>query len=91
MSRKSTAFTLIELLVVISIVALLIALLLPSLDKARESARTVTCLSQQRQLGLGTFLFAQDHEQMIPGAGGWANGITRPRPKSHRVANRRYR
>ena len=60
--RSDTAgFTLIELLVVISIVALLIALLLPSLDSAREVARRVKCLSNERQLFVGLLAFEADH------------------------------
>ena len=62
----SRAFTLIELLVVISIISLLIALLLPGLQQARESSKKVACLSNQRQLALAFTIYAQDFGQ-IPG------------------------
>jgi len=60
------AFTLIELLVVISIIALLISLLLPALRMARESAYTVQCLSNQRQIGLGTASYHHDNNSLYP-------------------------
>ncbi len=60
------AFTLIELLIVIAIIAVLAALLLPALARAKERARSVQCLSQLRQIGLATRCFTEDNEDVFP-------------------------
>jgi prepilin-type N-terminal cleavage/methylation domain-containing protein/prepilin-type processing-associated H-X9-DG protein len=64
--RARRAFTLIELLVVVSIIALLIAILLPSLTAAREQARIATCLSNLKSMGLGIQLYSNEH-RVLPG------------------------
>lgn len=64
--RHSRAFTLIELLVVISIIALLIAILLPALSAARRSAMVSQCLSRQKQIGIGVYAYATDNKGLIP-------------------------
>jgi prepilin-type N-terminal cleavage/methylation domain-containing protein len=64
--RRSDAFTLVELLVVIGIIALLISILLPSLNKARASAMELKCLSNLRQLGMTMRLFGLDNNDACP-------------------------
>ena len=63
---KGTAFTLIELLVVVAILAILAALLLPVLGRAKESARRAVCVSNQRQCVMGALLFADENDEDVP-------------------------
>jgi prepilin-type N-terminal cleavage/methylation domain-containing protein/prepilin-type processing-associated H-X9-DG protein len=62
-SRK--AFTLIELLVVIAIIAILAAILFPVFGRARENARRSSCMSNLKQIGLGTMQYAQDYDEKL--------------------------
>jgi prepilin-type N-terminal cleavage/methylation domain-containing protein/prepilin-type processing-associated H-X9-DG protein len=65
------AFTLVELLVVIGIIALLIALLLPAMTRAREQAKTLKCAAQLRQIGIGLNTYAVNNHGSIPAWSGW--------------------
>ena len=65
-SSPSAGFTIVELLVVIGIIAILVALLLPALHRARQMARTTQCLSNLRQMDLGWIMYTSDNKGLLP-------------------------
>jgi len=74
MHRSKSGFTLIELLVVIAIIAILAAILFPVFAQAREKARAAACLSNQKQIGVGLLMYAQDFDETLPIGAGYGPG-----------------
>lgn len=64
--EKRNGFTLIELLVVIAIITILVSILLPVLDMARERARRAVCLNNLRQIGMALHMYAADYDDRVP-------------------------
>ena len=83
LSRRRAAFTLVELLVVIGIIVLLISILLPSLNRARESAKQVVCLSNLRQIGQGTLFYSQANQNVALPSCEWSTTGFNPDPTQY--------
>lgn len=64
--KRLEGFTLVELLVVIAIIALLMAILMPALNRARKQAQGARCMASMRQIGLAAFLYAEDNDGKVP-------------------------
>ncbi len=75
--RKQRGFTLIELLVVIAIIAILMAILMPALNRVREQGKREVCLSNLKQLTLAWILYSDDNDgKLVNGAAGFSNETT---------------
>ena len=90
-SRRSDGFTLIELLIVIAIIAILASILFPVFARARENARRASCMSNQKQIGLGILQYSQDYDEKFPlrwvddpGVVGWVT-LVQPYTKSAQI------
>ncbi len=88
LKRSQRGFTLIELLVVIAIISILAAILFPVFARARENARRISCLSNQKQIGLGYVQYFQDNDDQFPpnkGETAWPLGAMQPYLKSAQI------
>jgi len=74
--KSRNGFTLIELLVVVAIIAILAAMLLPALSKARERAKAAVCMSNLKQLGLAFIMYLDNHNEYFPMVDDWGSPAT---------------
>ena len=84
---RQHAFTLVELLVVIAIIGVLAALLLPTLSRAKRKAFNIACISQLKQLGIATRLYAEDQEGKLPVAEALPSNPANPQKPLPRISD----
>jgi prepilin-type N-terminal cleavage/methylation domain-containing protein len=76
--ERKSGFTLVELLVVIAVIALLLAVLIPAMQKAKETARRVICANGMRQIGAGIVMYANSYDNLLPWYAGYDPSFKRP-------------
>ncbi len=84
-SKLKTAFTLIELLVVVAIIAVLVAILLPAISAARDTAKTSQCLNNLRQVGLVFQYYNDAYNEAFPAASWWPQPQPQPAGADYRI------